>query len=50
MGIISSGGLVRIMWEGEVLFSHGSEGMVMGLRLGVQLMLTCFIKRSMLSL
>jgi hypothetical protein len=45
MGITSSDGLVRIISEGEELFSHGSEVIVMEQWLGVRLMWTCFIKQ-----
>jgi hypothetical protein len=50
LGIINSVGLFRTMGEEEVLPSQGSEGMVMGLRLEVLLMQTCYIKRFRLSL
>jgi hypothetical protein len=45
LGTTSRDGLVRIMGEEEVLFSRGSEEMVMGYRLEDRLMLTCFIKQ-----
>jgi hypothetical protein len=44
MGVISRGGLIRTMVEGEVLFSHAS-GVLMKVWLLDQLMRICSIRR-----